>query len=94
MFSPRHRTRLGGPALARQSPLALHVIAGFVQCRLRGGKLGLSLVQGVALRHRVELGDKVVWPYHLPNFHMALDHAPVDAECEVLLLLGADVARE
>ena len=32
-----------------------------------------------------------VWPYHLPNFHMALDHAPVDAEREALLLLGADV---
>ena len=77
-----------------RSPLALHVIAGFVESRLRRGELGLGFVQGVALRHVVELGDKVVGPYHLPNFHMALDHAPVDAEREALLLLGADVARE
>src|SRR6516162_1580430 len=67
--------RLGGPALAREGPLALHVVAGFTESRLRRGKLGLGLVQGVALRHWVELGDEVIGPYHLPNFHMALDCA-------------------
>jgi hypothetical protein len=51
-------------------------------------------LQGVALRQGVELTDKVVGAYHLPNFHMALDHAPVDAKREAFLLLGADVARE
>ena len=61
---------------------------------LRCGKLGLGLVQGIALRQQIELGDKIVRPYRLPNFHMALDHATVDAEGEAFLLLGADVAGE
>jgi hypothetical protein len=62
--------RLGGPALGRQSPLALHVIGSFVESGLRCGKLGLGFVQGIELRLWVELGDKLVRPYHVADVHM------------------------
>jgi hypothetical protein len=85
---------LGGPALVHQGSLPVHVVAGFVESCLSGGKLGLRLVQGIALRLQIELGDQVIRLHHASDVHLARNHLPIDAEREVLLCAGANVAGE
>jgi hypothetical protein len=80
--------------LAAQGWLPFHIVAGFVESRLRGRELGLRFVQGVALRQWVELRDEIVRPYHLANSYMTRDHPAVDAEREAFLRSGVDMAGQ
>jgi hypothetical protein len=66
-------------------------MGGFLENCLRLGKLRLGGAQGVAQRLRVEFGDQVVRPYHLPHIHSARDHPAIDAEREAFLGAGADL---
>src|SRR5215472_16857856 len=83
---------LGRPAFTGQGSLALHIVASFMESRVRRGEPGLSFVQGVALRQRVELRDEIVRPYYLPNSDVSRDHPAVDAEREAFLRSGMDMA--
>ena len=49
----------GGPTLGDQHPLAVHVVGGFRKGGQRRGVLRLRCTQGILLRLRVELGDKI-----------------------------------
>jgi hypothetical protein len=42
----------------------------------------------------IELGDQVIRLHHASDVHLARNHLPIDAEREVLLRAGANVARE